>query len=177
MIKLLTLFKKITLYFPARLMICSAFLSYILINNYPDLQMLENKILLGLLHFFQVPSFLDSQLYIGGSYTSVPYDPPLHIQLIFLIFFAAFAISTSSSFEKRRNLLLFGGLCFAGFIISQLLVIMVQYWLGIMSYSGLFIVNLFVTAFVGAAAIEACFLTSITKPPRIKVRSLLIKRS
>jgi cellulose synthase/poly-beta-1,6-N-acetylglucosamine synthase-like glycosyltransferase len=176
MIKSLLLFKKIILYFPARLIICSSFLSYILINNYPDLLTLENKILLALLHFFQVPSFLDNELYIGGSYTAVQYAPPLHIQLIFLIFFAAFAISTSSSFEKRKNILLFGGLCFLGFLISQLLVILAQYEFGILSYVGLFIVNLIVTSFVGAAAVETCFLSSITKPRR-KVGPLLVKRS
>ena len=173
MMQQLTLLKKIILYFPARLLISAAFFSYILINNYSGILTFENKILLDLLHIFQVPSFLADGLYVGSSYDAILYEPPMHIQLIFLIFFAAFAISTASSFEKRKIIMLFGTLSFIGFIISQFLVIVTMHALGIASSDRLFVVNLIITTFVGAFCIEACFLISITKPPRIKIKSPL----
>ncbi|VVC06052.1 Glycosyltransferase AglD [uncultured archaeon] len=172
----LTIIKKIILYFPARLLISAAFFSYILIDNYSNILALENKILLGVLQFFGVPSFLADGLYIGSSYGAVLYEPPIHIQLIFLIFFAAFAVSTASSFEKRKNIMFFGTLSFIGFIISQSLVIVTMHALGIGSYDRLFVINLIITTFIGASCIEACFLISITKPPKIKIKSPL-KRS
>lgn len=157
-------------------MLCSIFFSYVLLSN-SFIETLEEQILFGLLQFFRVSSFyLDGNLFVGSFYSSSQYFPPVHTQVLFLIFFPSLALATRSTFEIRMRILLFGGLCFIAFITIQFLIILTMLALGVTSDVGLVQASIIFTGVTAALVIEALLFTTITLPKQTKVQ-VAIKRS
>ncbi len=156
-------------------MICAFFFLYIFLSN-TYLQTLENGMLVDIFHFFRVPSYIDGHLFIGNSYSHIQFSSPTDTQTLFLIFFPSLAVCTSATLESRIRILIFGGLCFIGFVLSQFLIISGMLALGITSSTAFMQVSIISTGIVGSLIIEASLFTTMRLPKSTKVR-VQIKRS
>lgn len=156
--------RKLAFYFPARFIIASMFFSCILLTNSSFLQTSENNIVSSMLHFFKIPSYVYGDIYIGSLYSPIQFAPPLHVQMIFAVFFAALAVSTSSKLWIRMKILGYGALCMASFLVLEFLIIVISYWLHVGSYNeylyGIFVI----TSMIGAFFIESCLFANMTLP-------------
>ncbi len=168
--------KKLAFYFPARFLAVSIFFSYVLLENFLFLQTSENDILLSTLHFFKIPSHLDVNIYIGSFYSPVMFAPPLHIQMLFVVFFAALAVSTASKLWIRLKILIYGALCALSFLVIEFSIIAISYWFHVGSYNVYLYGSFIVTSMVGAFFIETCLFTNMTLPKGQMIKPL-IKRS
>ncbi len=168
--------RKLAFYFPARLIITSLFFSWILLENFSFLQTSENSTLLILLHFFKIPSYLNVDIYIGGLYAPVIFSPPLHMQILFVTFFGALAISTANKLGIRLKIFGYGILCAASFLVLELFIIVVSYWLHVGSYSVYLYGISVITSMVGAFFVETCLFANMTLPKGQMIRPV-IKRS
>ena len=157
-------------------MVCAVFFSYVLLTN-PFFEVVQEQILLGLLQFFQIQSFyLDGSLFIGSFYTPVEFVPSTYTQILFLIFFPSLAVATRANLDIRIRILLFGGLCFAVFIVTQFLIIVTMVGLGNASSVAFMHASIIFTGMAGSLIIEASLLFSITLPKTTKIQ-VLMKRS
>jgi len=158
-------------------MILGGVFSYVLLNFYPQMITLENGILLGMLRFFQIPSFyVDGFLSVGSFYNSSMITPTVFSQDLFFIFFLAFAAATSSMLRVRVRMLLFGLVSLPLFILSQFLIIIILSALGILSEQSFLHASLVVIGLVGGLVVEVSLFSTMTLPEKTKVPRV-IKRS
>ncbi len=166
--------ERIFQYFPVRFMICGFFFTYLLLSN-SQLQLFENQTLVSILHFFQIPSYLDGDIFVGSMFNLVEFAPPINTQTFFLIFFLSFAVSTTSPIKTRFKILFFGGFYFLACIGSQFLTIVTLLSLGFVSQVTFMQASIAVTAIVSAIVIETCLLYTMKLPQRTKI-NMIIKR-
>jgi cellulose synthase/poly-beta-1,6-N-acetylglucosamine synthase-like glycosyltransferase len=167
-------------YFPIRYNICAIFFAYIFLHNITFIKAVEEQIIADMLNFVNVSSFPIKPgilISVGSSLNTVKLILPVYAQGSFLLFFPVVAITSRINFKMRARILLFGSLCFVAFIVTQFLVIVSMIWLGIGISSVPFnAVSVFVIMLVGSMIIELTLISTMTLPPRIKVKRL-IKRS
>jgi cellulose synthase/poly-beta-1,6-N-acetylglucosamine synthase-like glycosyltransferase len=167
--------KRMISYFPTRFILCSFFFAYVFLSN-SQFQTIENQILVSFFHFFQIPSYIDGNIFIGSSYNSVEFSPPTHTQILFLIFFPSLAISTGATIVTRVKILLFGMLCFLAFIVTQFLTIAFMMTAGIASQMAFMQASVIVTGIVACIIVETTLFSIMKLPKRTKV-NVVIKRS
>lgn len=129
-----------------------------------------------MLQFFKIPSYVNDNIHIGSFYSPILFSPPLHVQMIFAIFFAALAVSTSSKFWIRLRILGYGAFCMISFLALEFLIISISYWLHVGSYNEYLYGSYILTSMVGAFFIEACLFSNMTLPKGEVIKSM-IKRS
>lgn len=168
--------RKLVFYFPARFIIASIFFSCILLANSEFLQTTENNIVSSMLQFLKIPSYVNDAINIGSFYSPILFSPPLHVQMIFAIFFAALAVSTSSKFWIRLRILVCGALCMTSFLALEFLIISISYWLHVGSYNEYLYGSYVITSMVGAFFIEACLFSNMTLPKGGMIKPM-IRRS
>ena len=105
-------------------------------------------------------------------------NPPVYWLILFLIFFPTVAATARISFRMRLRILFFGILCFFVFIITQFLIILVIYELGITEALQQFVTQalLFITSISAGSVIALALFTTLTLPKRTKIKPI-IKRS
>jgi cellulose synthase/poly-beta-1,6-N-acetylglucosamine synthase-like glycosyltransferase len=140
----------------------------------------EIQIIVDMLHFVLIPSFLLNQdlfISVGSSLGNAKLILPMYTQGLFLIFFPVVAIISRINFKMRARILLFGLLCFIAFIVTQFLVIVSMIGLHVnvtnVSFNQ---TSVFGIVIVGSMMIELALISSMTLPQQIKVQRL-IKRS
>lgn len=168
--------RKLVFYFPARFIITSIFFSCILLANLSFIQTSENNTLTTILHFFKIPSYTNGAIYIGNFYSPIIFEPPLHVQILFAIFFASLAVSTSSKLQIRLKILGYGTVCMASFITVEFFIIAVSYWLHVGSYNVYLYGSFILTSLIGAFFIESCLFTNMTLPKGEMIKPV-IKRN
>lgn len=165
--------KNIAFNFPARFMISAVFFSLILLDNFSSIQDVENRFLLRAFHFLSVPSFLDTNLYVGSSYSTLVVSTPLHVQLLFIVFFISLAVSTASKYKLRLRILSYLVLNIISFLISEILLVAGLYWLHI-EFSEAYLYGSYVVAsLTGSFLIEACLFKNITWPKGNRINPLI----
>jgi len=164
------------IYFPVRFLIAAGFISGILLHlNF--LEGFEEVILYDLFQFFKIPStYVGGDLFIGSSFNPIPFIPPAHIHILFLVFFLSVAIVTRANFRIRLKFLYFGLLCFVSFLVVQFLMVVLLLSLGIPSEDGFFQSSIISSGIIAGLVIEASLLFTITLPKPSIVKSL-VKRS
>jgi cellulose synthase/poly-beta-1,6-N-acetylglucosamine synthase-like glycosyltransferase len=173
--KVFGLLKRIIRYFPARFILFGFFFAYIFLSNF-QFQVIENQILVSFFQFFQIPAYIDNDIFVGSPYNSVEFAPPTHTQILFLIFFPSLAISTRATLEARAKILLFGMLCFLTFTVTQFLTIASLLTLGFASQMAFMQASIIVTGIVASVVVEITLFSILKLPKRTKV-SVIIKRS
>jgi len=157
-------------------MLVAFIFSYVLLSN-SYIQALENQILVDMLNFFHVPAYEDgSSLLVGNVFSATKFSSSVQMQIPFLIFFSSLAVSTRATFETRIRILLFGPLCFCGFILAQFFVIVTLLLAGFTSSIVFTQVSLTFAAITGSLIIEAALFSTIKLPKGSPVR-IIIKRS
>lgn len=168
--------RRIFLYFPTRFLLCGFFFAYVLLGT-PYLQNSENQMLLSLLHFFKLPSYIVNQSLFGGSsYMPVDLTPPTKTQSLFLIFFPSIAFATSAAFPKRIKILFFGIMSFFGLVLTQFVITSTMIVLANTSHVQFLQASLFCTSVVASLFIELALFSTITTPKSKKVK-LVVRRS
>ena len=167
--------KRMMSYFPTRFILCGFFFAYVFLSN-SQLQTIENQVLVTFFHFFQIPSYIDGDIFIGNSYNSVEFSSPVNTQILFLIFFPSLAISTGATIVTRVKILLFGMLCFLAFIVAQFLTIASMTTANITSPMAFMQASVIVTGIVACVMVEAALFSTMKLPKRTKV-DVIIKRS
>lgn len=156
-------------------MICGFVFSYLLLSNL-QLQIFEDQTLVGMLHFFQVSSYLDGNIFVYSAHDTIEFAPPINTQIFFLIFFLSFAAATTSPIKTRLKILFCSGLYFLACVGTQFLLIVVLVSLGFASQLTFIQASITATAVVSAIAIEMCLLYTMKLPRRTKINKI-IKRS
>jgi poly-beta-1,6-N-acetyl-D-glucosamine synthase len=163
-------------YFPLRFMIFGAFFAYIVLSNYSHIKTFEDQILFSSFQFFKIPSYIHTDLFVGSNYSTFLMHIPLHIQLLFLIFYPSLALSAECNFEKRAKILIYGVLSSIAFLMVEFLIVAVMLPLGIGSEQSFFFVDMILTSLVGAFMLELCLFGTITLPKSTDVKPI-IKRN
>ena len=167
---------KVLSYFPVKLIICAAFVSYIFLE-FHFLEQLEEQSLLGLLQFFHTTAYLlDGDLFIGSISSSEKFFIPTSTHTLLLLFFPSVAIATRASLNIRLKILFFGFLCFISFLILELSLIISLHALGLGTSIGYLHSSIIFSALVGAGMIEITLLKVITLP-KSQVIKPIIKRT
>jgi len=169
------LYKKLKLLnlFPARMMICSFFFAYVLLDT-PYLQAFQGKILMGLFQFFHIPAHMEGTNFLVGSPFSPLEFPSLHnIEILYLIFFLSFAASTRSNLKTRARILLNGSLCLIGFVVAEFLIAATMSALGTSSRAIYVEANVIVTNLVAGSLIEISLFSNMTFPRPTKVTPII----
>jgi poly-beta-1,6-N-acetyl-D-glucosamine synthase len=173
------LYKWISFYYPIRYYIVGAIFAYILLSNFTFIQTFEYQLLVSMLHFLDIPSFYaNGNIFVGTARPPPKINPPVYWEIIFLIFFPTVAVTARINFTMRIKILLFGILYFSVFILSQFLIIVIIYELGITDSLQSFISQalLFFTSISAGSIIALCLFTTLTLPKRTKIKPI-IKRS
>ncbi len=125
--KLLTILPRLITYFPARFTIFGFIISYFLLyNDAAIFTKIEEEILLNIVRFLNIaPTYFNGNLLVGNVFSIHTISLPTKIQILFLVFFLALAASSRTSQKIRGKILLFGGLCYLGFIAIQLVGILI----------------------------------------------------
>jgi cellulose synthase/poly-beta-1,6-N-acetylglucosamine synthase-like glycosyltransferase len=125
--KLLTILPRFMTYFPARFAIFGFIISYFLLYNDAALfTKIEEEILFNIIRFLNIaPTNFNGELFVGNIFSMHSINLPTKIQILFLVFFLTLAASSRTSAKIRGKILLFGGLCYLGFIAIQLLGILI----------------------------------------------------
>lgn len=168
--------QKLASNFPFRFMTTASFFSIVLLNNFSNLQATENQILLSAFHFFSIPSYVDTNLYIGDPYSPIMFSPPLHIQILFTIFFVSLAISTASKFRIRLKILSYVIWSITCFLVSEILITVLLYWTNIKLYEAYLYGVYVASSLVGSFLIERCLFKNITWPKGGKIKPI-VKRT
>jgi cellulose synthase/poly-beta-1,6-N-acetylglucosamine synthase-like glycosyltransferase len=166
-------------YYPIRYYIAAFVFSYVFLGNFASVQNLENQILLRMLHFVDISSYhANGNLYVGTARPPPIINPPVYWQLLFLVFFPTVAVTARINFRMRIRILIFGILCFFVFIISQFLVILFAYELGITQSLQHFVAQalLFITSMSAGSIIALTLFSTLTLPNRTKIKPI-IKRN
>jgi cellulose synthase/poly-beta-1,6-N-acetylglucosamine synthase-like glycosyltransferase len=148
-------------------------------GNFASVQNLENQILLRMLHFIDISSYhANGNLYVGTARPPPIINPPVYWQLLFLVFFPTVAVTARINFRMRIRILIFGILCFFVFIISQFLVILFAYELGITQSLQHVVAQalLFITSISAGSIIALTLFSTLTLPNRTKIKPI-IKRN
>jgi hypothetical protein len=171
--------KRLISYFPVWYHVFSFVFAYILLSNIKFIEMIESQILINMFHFFHVPSiYLDKNLFIGDIRISL--SLPVHLHILFLVFFLTLAFTTSTSYKRHTKILLSGLLCYLGFILIKFLTIVALFYLSSSSGTSLqiqfLVVSVVLTIIFGCIMIEATLFSIITFPRSTKIKPV-IKRS
>src|SRR5579875_199462 len=165
------LIRRIALNFPARFLLCATFFSILALEWFSQIQMLENQSLAYAFHFLRIPAYLTtSGLYLGNFYSPIVVSAPLHVQLLFGVFFLSLATSTSSSLSMRLRILSYAALCAIFFPTSEVFLDSALYCIHIPFSVDYLYGSYIVASLVGAFLIEACLFKNITWPRGTPVR-------
>jgi cellulose synthase/poly-beta-1,6-N-acetylglucosamine synthase-like glycosyltransferase len=170
--------KRVALYFPTRYLLCAFFFAYLLFVNMEFIRSSEAKILANMLHFLGFPSlYFKGSLYFGEALAVSQIQPPVLSQILFLIFFPVFAVTSRINFKMRLKFLSYGLLCFFAFIVIQFITVLsINAFAGIVNVEYFRIISIFVTMIVGGLFIELSLFSTLTKPHPVKEVKPAIKR-
>ena len=167
--------KWLLLYFPVRYILCASVIAYFALSNIEIIKMVEFESISHMLNSLHIPSiYYHGRFSIGDIRNQIV--PPVYTQLLFLIFFPTLAITCRIDFKMRSKILLFGGLCFLVFIVSQFLIIVTMFTLNIFTTSSFVQSSIFVVFASGSLMIELLLFSTLTLPRGSKIEPV-IKRS
>jgi cellulose synthase/poly-beta-1,6-N-acetylglucosamine synthase-like glycosyltransferase len=167
--------KWLLLYFPVRYILCASVIAYFALSNIEIIKMVEFESISHMLNSLHIPSiYYHGRFSIGDIRNQIV--PPVYTQLLFLIFFPTLAITCRIDFKMRSKILLFGGLCFLVFIVSQFLIIVTMFALNIFTTPSFVQTSIFVVFASGSLMIELLLFSTLTLPRGSKIEPV-IKRS
>lgn len=164
---------KIVRNFPVRFILCSVFFSATALSILPQIQGLENEALMSAFQFLAIPVYLNTNLYLGSLYSPIAISTPLHVQLLFVVFFASLGVSTSSKLATRLKILSYVGICAACFMGAEVFLVSILYWMHV-TFLGAYLYGSYIVAsLTGAFLIEMCLFKNITWPKGAMIRPLV----
>ena len=171
-------FKKILSFFPVRYYAAGLFFAFIFLNTMDSIASAEEYILVNVLNFMHIPSFISNgNLFVGEVPDTTRIAIPMHLQVLFFIFFATIITTARTNFGRRARMLGFGFLNFFVFIFVEFAVILGFYGLGIIEWRWpLWIVSIAFTIFGGALVVDWALFSTITIPKRTKVKPMVKRR-
>lgn len=166
-------FLKIISFFPMRFMICGFFIAYVLLGT-TYLQTFQNQITVSLFQILHVQAYVDGDtLYVGSLYSSIQF-PSLHkLEVLFLIFFLSFAITTASGFQTRLRMLLYGFLCLIALIVTESLIALTMVAIRSTSIEVFVEANMLVMPLVAIAFLEKSLFAGMILPRSSNVKPVL----
>ncbi|HJU13632.1 MAG TPA: glycosyltransferase [Candidatus Nitrosotalea sp.] len=141
-----------------------------MLNNYLAIQSAEDKALISAFHFLLIPTYLDTNLHIGSLYGPIEVSPPLHVQLLFAVFFLSLAVSTGSRVMTKLRVLSYLGLSAVSFLASEVLMVSVLYWCNIHFTEAYLYGGYIVASLTGSFLVEACLFKNITRPEGNRIK-------
>jgi cellulose synthase/poly-beta-1,6-N-acetylglucosamine synthase-like glycosyltransferase len=169
--------KWILLYFPIRYIICATFFAYIGLSYIDFIRTIQSEILIDMLRLLNIPAYtVGEAFYVGAVTPSSRIILPINTEIIFLIFFPTVAITGRINLRNRTKFLAYGIACFFAFTLIQFLTIIITYGVEILSFDSFSPTIMFLTITCGSLMIELSLFSSITLPPRTKIKSI-VKRT
>lgn len=169
---------QIVLFFPLRYYLACTFFAFVLLNSVGSIQFLEGYLISGALDHLNISSHISQgELFVGEPLNAVQLRFPLELQIAFLSFFFAIAVTVRTSFVKRITILSFGTLCFLGFVLSKFLLVVIFYEAGIIeSVWSLRATTLTLTILLGGLIIHLTLFSMVLIPSRTKIKPVIKRR-
>jgi cellulose synthase/poly-beta-1,6-N-acetylglucosamine synthase-like glycosyltransferase len=127
-----------------------------------------------MLEFINAPShYLHGDLFVGRFEAPVKFTPPITTQSLFLIFILSVLIAAKTSLEIRLKMLVFAGLMFVGFIVTQFATINVLSAIGAADEIAFTRISLITSALVAGGIIELALFSTLTLPKPTKIKKVI----
>lgn len=170
--------KSILSYFPIRYFAAAVFLFFVLLNSAELINNAQERLVLELLTFFNIPSHLASaNLYVGEVPADAKVTLPTYLQLLFMGFFPIMAITARTNFSMRLKLFGFGILCFLMFVVVSFSAILSMYLLDVLqSNLTVRMVTLGASIVAGSMMIELGLFSTITFPRPTRIQRAIKRK-
>jgi cellulose synthase/poly-beta-1,6-N-acetylglucosamine synthase-like glycosyltransferase len=164
-------------YFPLRYYLAGTFFAFVLLNSLGLIKSIEGYMITNALNYLNIPSFLSQgKLFVGGVSDAIQTRFPIELQVAFLSFFLTIATVVRTSFAKRVATLCFGVLCFLTFILTEFLLLVIFYELGIIqSVWSLRAAALSLTILLGGLMVHLTLFSLVLIPSRTKIRPTIMR--
>jgi cellulose synthase/poly-beta-1,6-N-acetylglucosamine synthase-like glycosyltransferase len=165
-------------YFPLRYYLVGTFFAFVLLNSLGLIKSIEGYLISNALNYLNIPSFFSQgKLFVGDISDAIQTRFPVELQIAFLSFFLAISITVRTNFAKRIAILCFGGLCFLSFILSEFLLLVFFYEVGIIeSVWSLRATALSLTILLGGLMVHLALFSLVLIPPRTKIKAMITRR-
>ena len=165
-------------YFPLRYYVAGTFFAFVLLNSLGLIKSIEGYLISNALNYLNIPSFLSQgKLFVGDVSDAIQTRFPIELQIAFLSFFLAIATIVRTSFAKRVAILFFGALCFLSFILSEFLLLVIFYELGLIeSVWSMRATALSLNILLGGLIVHLTLFSLVLIPPRTKIRPVIKRR-
>ena len=169
---------KIISYFPVRYYAAATLLGGIFLQGQDYIRIGEAFSIASALNFFDIITLIaNGDLYIVAPSHYTKIGLPTFIQILFLTFFAAVAITARTDLKRRLSILLFGGLCLLAFIGLEFLLIIIFHQIKVTDFSLLFSqISAALIIIIGSVAIHFALFTNITLPARTRIKAVRKRR-